>query len=156
MAGYHWYLVPRVGHPDPVTFHEAYSKLSDLHDELWERTGLAPERTVLGGFSMGTAMSYALGLGEDRPPPGGILAFSGFVPTVEGWRPDLGSRQGTRVFIAHGLRDEVIGVEFARSARSQLEAAGLRVDHHESEAGHHIDPRQIPASSRWLEETLGF
>jgi phospholipase/carboxylesterase len=155
MVGHHWYLVPRVGYPDPVSFRDAYSKLAELHDELWERTGIAPTRTVLGGFSMGTVMSYALGLGEGRPPPGGILAFSGFVPTVEDWEPDLDGRAGMRVFIAHGRRDQVIDVEFARSARQQLEAAGLLVDYHESEAGHHIDPRQIPEASSWLQQTLG-
>src|SRR6476620_2040243 len=55
--GYHWYLVPRVGHPDPDSFHAAYDQLAALHDELWERTGIPPERTVLGGFSMGAVMS---------------------------------------------------------------------------------------------------
>ena len=85
--GYHWYAVPRVGHPDPQTFHSSYRQLSELHDELWQQTGLGPERTVLGGFSMGSVMSYALGLGADRPPPAGILAFSGFIPTVDGWAP---------------------------------------------------------------------
>ena len=77
--------MPRVGYPDQDTFHAAYAALAAFHDELWERTGLAPEQTVLGGFSMGSVMSYALGLGGDRPAPAGILAFSGFVPIVEGW-----------------------------------------------------------------------
>ena len=36
-----------------------------------------------------------------------------------------------------------------------LEDAGLRVDYHESEGGHHIDPRQLPEASMWLGETLG-
>src|ERR1700751_741753 len=79
--GYHWYAVLRVGHPDPGTFAIAYRQLAQFHDELWERTGVTPERTVLGGFSMGTVMSYALGLGPDRPRPARILAFSGFLPT---------------------------------------------------------------------------
>ena len=85
--GYHWYVVPQVGFPDPDTFHAAFTALAELHDELWERTGLTPDRTVLGGFSMGSVMSYALGLSAERPPPAGILAFSGFVPTVEAWEP---------------------------------------------------------------------
>ena len=29
--------------------------LAALHDELWERTGIPPSRTVLGGFSMGAS-----------------------------------------------------------------------------------------------------
>src|SRR5688572_1640870 len=138
--GHHWYVVPRVGFPDPDTFHSAYAGLASFHDELWERTGIAPADTVLGGFSMGSVMSYALGLAGDRPAPAGILAFSGFIPTVEGWQPDLASRRDLRAFIAHGRRDPIMEVAFARRARSLLEAGGLPVDYHESDAGHHIDP----------------
>jgi phospholipase/carboxylesterase len=152
--GYHWYVVPRVGYPDPATFRAAYGALAGLHDELWERTGIAPERTVFGGFSMGSVMSYALGLGPDRPAPAGILAFSGFVPVVEGWEPDLAGRAGTRVFIAHGRRDPVMAVDFARRARAMLEAGGLDVAYHESDAGHHIDPAHVPAAIAWLGATL--
>jgi phospholipase/carboxylesterase len=148
--GHHWYVVPRVGYPDPETFAAAYRALGELHDELWERTGLTPEQTVLGGFSMGSVMSYALGLGGDRPAPAGILAFSGFIPTVDGWAPDLSRRP--RVFIAHGRNDPVMDVRFARTARDTL--AGLDVDYHESGAAHHIDPAHVPAAQEWLARTL--
>ena len=50
---------------------------------------------MLGGFSMGTVMSYALGLGRDRPAPAGILALSGFIPTVDHWEPSLSDRSET-------------------------------------------------------------
>jgi phospholipase/carboxylesterase len=149
-GGYHWYVVPRVGYPDPDTFHAAYRKLAAFHDELWERTGIAPENTVLGGFSMGSVMSYALGLAGDRPKPAGILAFSGFIPTVAGWEPDLSSRPDLPVFIAHGRRDPIMDVEFARRARTLLGAGGLPVDYHESDAAHHIDPAHVPAAIQWL------
>jgi phospholipase/carboxylesterase len=153
-ASYHWYVVPRVGYPDPETFHASYESLSALHDELWTTTGIPPERTVLGGFSMGAVMSYATGLGPERPRPAGILALSGFVPAVEGWQPDLAGRAGLPVFIAHGTRDPVIGVELARSARSLLEGAGLAVDYHEFAGGHHVDPQTLDEASRWLAEVL--
>jgi phospholipase/carboxylesterase len=149
--GYHWYVVPRVGYPDPDTFHDGYRQLAELHDELFDRTGLGPDRTVLGGFSMGSVMSYALGLGPDRPAPAGILAFSGFVPTVSGWQPDLASRAGLPVFIAHGTHDPVISVEFAHAARKLLEAGGLAVEYRETDAVHTIDPANIPAAIAWLE-----
>jgi phospholipase/carboxylesterase len=149
-GGNHWYLVPRVGYPDPETFHAAFEALGALHDELWQRTGIGPERTILGGFSMGSVMSYALGLHGARPAPAGILAFSGFVPSVEGWQPDLASRAGLPVFIAHGDRDQVIDVRFAREAARSLAQAGLAVDYHESHAAHHIDPAHIPAAGAWV------
>jgi phospholipase/carboxylesterase len=152
--GYHWYTVARVGYPDPVTFGSSYAALAAFHDELWERTGITPERTVLGGFSMGTVMSYALGLGGDRPAPAGILAFSGFVPTVEGREPQLADRRATDVFIAHGRSDPVIEVGFAHRARALLEAGGLPVEYHESDVGHEIEPAGVRGALRWLSRVL--
>jgi phospholipase/carboxylesterase len=154
--GYHWYVVPRVGYPDPDTFAASFAALASFHDELWERTGIGPERTVLGGFSMGTVMSYALGLPQDRPAPAGILAFSGFVPLVEGWQPSPADRGGLRAFIAHGRLDPVIEVGFGRAARELLSGAGLQVDYVESDVGHQIDPRNVPRARDWLGATLGL
>ena len=150
--GYHWYLVPRVGYPDPDTFRAAYEALAAFHDELWQRFGVGPERTVLGGFSMGAVMSYALGLGPDRPEPAGILAFSGFVPTVEGWAPQV--PRSTAAFIAHGRADPIMVVDFARTARQLLENAGMKVEYRESEVGHTIDPSAIRPAAEWLNRTM--
>lgn len=152
--GYHWYLVPRVGYPDPETFFAARAALAELHDELWEQTGVGPERTVLGGFSMGSVMSYAMALGAERPAVAGILAFSGFVPIVAGWEPSLADRQGTRAFIAHGRRDPIMEVGFAQRARDLLEAGGLEVTYRESDLGHQIDPAHLADATAWLGETL--
>lgn len=152
--GNHWYVVPRVGYPDPDTFHAAYRRLAEFHEELWAQTGIAPVRTVLGGFSMGSVMSYSLGLGPDRPVPAGILAFSGFVPVVEGWEPDLAGRQDLPVFIAHGRNDPIMEVGFARSARELLETGGLDVSYHESDVAHQIDPAHLPAAIDWLGAAL--
>lgn len=149
--GYHWYLVPRVGHPDRQSFEAAREALAELHDQLWSE-GVGPERTVLGGFSMGAVMSYAMGLGADRPAVAGILAFSGFVPTVEGWEPSFADRQGTRAFVSHGRRDPVIGIEFAERARELLESGGLDVTYRESELGHQIDPAHLRDAGAWLGE----
>ena len=148
--------MPRVGYPDPDTFGAAFRSLAALHDELWSRTGLSPAQTILGGFSMGSVMSYSLGLSGERPAPAGILAFSGFVPVVDGWSPSLEDRRSTRAFIAHGRNDPVMEVGFARRARELLEGGGLEVEYHESDAGHHIDPAHVPAAVDWLAATLGL
>ncbi len=152
--GYHWYLVPRVGYPDRDSFHAARAALAEFHDRLWEETGVGAEQTVLGGFSMGAVMSYAMALGAERPPVAGILAFSGFVPVVEGWEPVFDDRQETQAFIAHGRRDPIIEVGFAQRARELLEAGGLEVTYRESEIGHQIDPSHLRDAVVWLGETL--
>ncbi len=152
--GHHWYVVPRVGYPDHDTFHAAYDALAGFHDQLWERTGLGPERTVLGGFSQGTVMSYSTGLGKDRPAVAGLLAYSGFIPTVDGWEPDFRGRERTKVFIAHGRRDPVMDIGFAHRARDLIEGGGLEVEYHESDAGHHLHPPHVRLAASWLESAL--
>jgi phospholipase/carboxylesterase len=105
---------------------------------------------------MGTVMSYALGLGADRPAPAGILALSGFIPTTEGWEPSLEDRASTTsVLIAHGRGDMVIPVTFARRARELLEQSGFTVDYREFDGAHHVDPRDVAREAAWLQEILG-
>ncbi len=151
--GYHWYVVPRVGYPDPESFAAANAGLAALHDELWQRLEIGPERTVFGGFSMGAVMSYALGLAPGRPAPAGILALSGFIPVVEGWQPELAGREELRAFVAHGRRDPVIPVDFAHRATEQLQGRVV-LEYHESDAGHHVEPAQLPLMGTWLQATL--
>ncbi|MBW3609584.1 MAG: hypothetical protein KY463_14840 [Actinobacteria bacterium] len=101
---------------------------------------------------MGCVMSYATGLGPRRPAPAGILAMSGFIPTVEGWHAELETRADLPVFITHGARDQVISVDFARDAHRRLEAAGLPVEYHEHTGGHQLDPRTLSRMTDWLAE----
>jgi phospholipase/carboxylesterase len=105
---------------------------------------------VIGGFSQGAVMSYALGLGSGRPRPAGILALSGFIPTVEGWEPRL-EPPFPPVAIAHGTYDQVISVEFAHRARQLLEDAGAEVLYRESPVPHTIDPRVLEEFRALLE-----
>ncbi|HZL55340.1 MAG TPA: phospholipase [Solirubrobacteraceae bacterium] len=148
--GWHWYFVPRVGHPDEDTFNASVEQLGALHDEIWERTGIGPERTVLGGFSQGAVMTYALALHPGRPAPAGLLGLSGFIPTVAGWHADLAGRPDLRAFIAHGRADPVISVDFGRTAADTLRAGGIEVDYRESGGGHEIDRATFEAASAWL------
>jgi phospholipase/carboxylesterase len=148
-GGRHWYVVPRVGYPDPETFASSYEALTSLVDGFLAEREIPWERTVIGGFSMGAVMSYAVGLGEGRPSPAAILAFSGFVPTVQGWRPELESRSGLPVLIHHGQMDPIIEVEFGRTANELLSNAGLDVSYVETEAGHWLPP-EIVARGREL------
>ncbi len=153
-GGYHWYIVERVGFPDERTFFDSFSRLAEWLDALPDALGVPWERTFLGGFSMGAVMSYALGLGAGRPAPAGIVALSGFVPTVEGFELDLRRRQGLRAAIGHGTQDPIISVDFAREARRRLEEAGIVVLYRESAMPHTIDPSFIALLRDWLKERL--
>lgn len=152
--GYHWYKVLRVGYPDPETFRASRDALTQFHEETWQRTGLGPEQTVLGGFSMGAVMSYAMGLSADRPSVAGILAMSGFIPTLDDWQPDF-AKHATKVLTVHGRQDPIISIDFARDAHERIAAAGLDIEYRESDAGHSIDPGDVAPTIEWLARTLG-
>ena len=154
-GGAHWYIVRRVGYPDGDTFHSTYPQLTAWLDGLLAEHGIAPERTVLGGFSQGSVMSYALGLGPGRPRPAGIMALSGFLPQVEGFELALGRAAGLPVAIGHGTLDPVISVDFGRDARERLSAAGADVTYRESPMPHTIDPAFLGELQAWVRGTVG-
>jgi phospholipase/carboxylesterase len=153
-GGAHWYIVRQVGFPDPDTFFESLASVSEWLDRLPEALDTPWERIVLGGFSMGAVMSYAVGLGVDRPTPAGIMALSGFIPTVEGFELELDRASGLPVAIAHGTADPVISVDFGREARDRLDAAGASLVYRESPVPHTIDPAIVPDLREWLARAL--
>ena len=83
-GGSHWYISSGIPGPDPATFHQALELVSGWLEALLAENGLDNDRLLLGGFSQGAVMSYALGLGSGLRRPRGIIALSGFMPTVEG------------------------------------------------------------------------
>jgi phospholipase/carboxylesterase len=142
-SGRHWYAVQEVGFPDPETFAHTYAELTRFLDEMLAARGIAWDRTVIGGFSMGAVMAYAVGLGPGRPRPAGIVALSGFIPTVDGWRPDLEGRHGLPVFVHHGRGDPVIDVEFGRRAVELLKREGAALTYLETDADHWVPPELV-------------
>ncbi len=99
-------------------------------------------------------MSYAVGLGRGRPAPAGILALSGFMPTVEGFELDLADRESFPVAIGHGTQDPVIGVEWGRDARSRLDEVGAAVLYREAPIAHSVDPSYLAELGGWLKRTI--
>ncbi len=153
-GGAHWYAVHRIGYPDPETFRATWPLAAGWLDDLLAEHGVPPERSVIGGFSQGAVMSYALALGDGRPLPAAIIALSGFIPTVEGFALDLGKARGLPVAIGHGTYDPVIGLEWGHDARDRLTAAGAEVLYRESPIPHAVDPRFLAELRGWLDTNL--
>jgi phospholipase/carboxylesterase len=143
-GGAHWYVVREVGFPDPATFLSTVAAAGEWLGGL----GFPPERTVLGGFTQGAVRAYSLGLGSGRPRPAGIIAWSGFLPTVEGFELDL--EDAPPVAIGHGSYDPIIPVELGRRAAAALEHAAYR----ESPLPHAIDPRFAYELAGWVKGLL--
>jgi phospholipase/carboxylesterase len=147
-GGAHWYRLGGIPTPEPETFWRSFAELAELLDGL-------PQPLVLGGFSQGTAMSWALGLGRGAEKrPAAIVALSGFMPRVEGLELDLSGLDSYPVAIAHGSLDPVIPVDWSREARQTLEQAGAEVLYRESPQPHTIDPRLVPELRVFVEGAL--
>ena len=138
-----WYVVHEVGYPDPATFAQGFAAAAGFVDSL------PHEKVVLGGFSQGAVLSFAVGLGRGRPRPAAIVALSGFIPEVEGWELDT-EQPFPPIAVAHGTYDPIISVDFGHAARDRLVAAGADVLYRESPMQHSIDPRVLEELQPWL------
>jgi phospholipase/carboxylesterase len=152
-GGWHWYVVRQIGYPDEETFTSTSAQAGAWLDALLAEHGIPPERAILGGFSQGAVMTYALGAGAGRPRPAGLIPLSGFIPRVEGF--ELGDVAGLPVAIGHGTYDPVIGVEFGHDARDRLTAAGADVTYRESPMAHTIDPEFLGELRAWVSARAG-
>ena len=139
-GGAHWYALGGIPTPDPDTFFPTFELAAAFLDGL----PIPTERIVLGGFSQGAVMSWALGLGSGRPRPAAVIALSGFMPEVEGFELDLAGLDGYPVAIAHGSLDSIIPVAFGRNAAERVRAAGADLLWRESLVPHTIDPQVLP------------
>ncbi|MDQ3987071.1 MAG: phospholipase [Actinomycetota bacterium] len=153
-GGAHWYAVREVGYPDPKTFHPTFERAARWLEGVLAENSLSMEKTVLGGFSQGAVMAYSLALEAARPRPAAIMAFSGFVPTVDDLSLPLDDIEGLKVAIGHGIYDPIIGVEWGRKARDLLTEAGADVFYRESPIPHAIDPEWVAALVGWLDSVI--
>jgi phospholipase/carboxylesterase len=140
-GGRHWYRLAGIPTPDPTTFHASVPLL----DALFATLPVPFDRVVLGGFSQGAVMAWALTLGPDRPRPAAVVALSGFLPRLATWPLDATRLAGVPVAIAHGALDPVIPAGFSREARDLLESGGADVTWLETPVPHTVDPEWIPA-----------
>ena len=148
-GGRHWYRLGGIPTPEAETFWPSFTALGELLDGL-------QQPIVLGGFSQGAVMSYALGLGRSPAQrPAALMPLSGFMPSVDGLQLDLSGIEGFPVAIAHGTFDPVIPVDYSRAARDALAAAGAKVAFRESPTGHTIDPEIIPSLRAFVASAIG-
>jgi phospholipase/carboxylesterase len=138
-GGRHWYALGGIPTPDPETFLSTAPRLVAFLDAL----PVPLERVVLGGFSQGTVMSWAMTLGPERRPPAAVVALSGFLPRVPGYPLDPLNLAGVPVAIAHGTLDPVIPFRFGAEAAATLTAAGADVLRLETDVPHMVDPAWI-------------
>lgn len=108
------------------------------------------DEVYLGGFSQGAIMSYSIGLTHPNELEG-IISLSGRI--LSEIRPAVKTDsflKKLRVFVGHGVQDNMLPVHYAREAKEYLESFGLQPDYHEYQIGHQISSAMLQDLNEWL------
>lgn len=109
--------------------------------EIEQKFGIDPHKTVLGGFSQGAMLSCDLMLRSTHAYTG-LIQLSGTLLAKQEWLPLLQKRKTVPVFQSHGMQDEILPYAGAEGLRDTLTQAGLSVEWHSFRGGHEI-PRPV-------------
>ena len=150
-----WYDIVRLGGgaEDSAGIHQSQALLEGLIARERER-GIAPGRIVLAGFSQGGAIVLHTGL-RHAERLAGIMALSTYLPLPATLETDRSpANADVPIFMAHGLNDEMIGIERALASRDALEALGYALAWHEYPMAHAVCEEEVTAIAGWLAGVL--
>ncbi len=116
--------------------------------------GIPSEKIIIGGFSQGAAMSFYLGL-KDQKKLGGIVALSGYLPLKDNLTDAIKSDLiDMPIFMAHGLYDSVIDIQIADSSFKKLLRKFHSTSFEKYPMGHEVCEKEIDDLSNFLNQSL--
>ncbi|MCI4666486.1 MAG: dienelactone hydrolase family protein [Neomegalonema sp.] len=153
--GYQWFPIPWIDGSSEEEMQAGFlasaTALNHFLDAELARSGVAPERLALIGFSQGTMMSLEVGP-RRATQIAGIVGFSGRLAAPE--RIESAPHRPP-VTLVHGDQDEVIPVSSLYATSDALGAAGFSVRWHVSSGvGHGIAPDGLELAAGFLMEAL--
>jgi len=147
-----WYDVSSLdiaSRDDEAGIVESSNILTRLCDEQVAQ-GIAAERIIVAGFSQGGAIALYAGL-RYASALGGIMALSTYLPMQQHLQQEATeANRNTPVFMAHGLHDEVVAMQFGLQTRTLLQQQDYQVQWHEYAMGHSVCMEEINDISDWL------
>jgi phospholipase/carboxylesterase len=153
-GGYAWFYRNDPLHlTDPDSLLDSISKLEQFLTSLPQLYPLDPSRLLLIGFSQGSAVSNSLVMARPELVIGvALLSGRGFeLPELI---PRATSLAGLPVFIAHGIRDEVVPLRAAQQAREMYEQLGAKVTYGEYNVGHKMHVQGIKDLRAWVTDVI--
>lgn len=156
-GGFGWYPVqftPRGPVIDTQTALQSQAALNQFIDQAQAAFDVAPERTLLMGFSQGAIMSLNTMLSSPERI-GGVVAMSGrLLPNAEAHYVAPERLDGFPVMVVHGTYDEVLTIEEGRTIRALLEQRPVNLTYKEYPMAHHISDNSFADIRRWLADWL--
>ena len=157
--GYHmrgWYDITSldIANRDDVDgILESAQLLKQLCDEQIA-SGISADRIIVAGFSQGGAIALYAGL---RYPQklAGIMALSTYLPLGDTLAQEASAEnRDTPIFMAHGLQDDIVALQFGIRSRSRLEQLGYPVQWFDYPMAHSVSIEEIHDIGNWLTKIL--
>jgi phospholipase/carboxylesterase len=150
-SGFQWFDVSFEGDRlarRQVGVMQARPVLVEFLEDLWSQTGIAPQDTILAGFSQGAMMALHVGLSLETPLMG-IIGFSGAFLPPEGF--GTAPLAQSPVCLIHGDLDTVVEPQHSADADAVLRQAGYDVRYHVSRGvAHGIAPDGLAFASDFI------
>lgn len=138
---------------DDAGLRESFAAVHALIDREIAR-GVPARRIVLAGFSQGCAITLGAGL---RYPErlAGLVGMSGYLPLASTTAAERSeANTATPIFLAHGRRDPVVGLDRGTSSRDALAALGYAIEWHDYPMEHSVCAEEVADLQRFLQRVL--
>ncbi len=154
-----WFRTSRVSGIDPETFVAALAALDLLVLETCDRERLDPATTVVGGFSQGGVVAFALAT-RNRAEwrPAGVWSLCGaLVPETLGalaFDPRL--LTGVPVLFQYASADPLVTERDNQRGIARLRSVGAALSAMSYPTGHDVSPPALADAATWLATTRRF
>jgi len=154
-----WFDIHGLDDKSPVDFH-GLKIASDavrglIADEVSK--GTAMDRIVLGGFSQGGALALYthLTMASNLPPLAGVVAFSTWLPQVDGHENLVANESPTPILQCHGTADEIVPFVRGKQTSKLLQSINANVTFKEYRGmGHHSSEEEMEDLRTFLERVI--
>ena len=150
-----WYDIKSMdaeGRADAEGVRESTAILEELIEREIER-GIAEDKVVIAGFSMGGAIATNTALTTNRKLAG-LMALSTYLPIAAELERSTSYRD-LPVFMGHGTFDPMVQYPWGKATAENLTQAGFSIDWHEYPMMHGVCPEEIGDISEWLLKVFG-
>lgn len=149
--GFAWYQVNFTSNGPSFSYEQAEGT-RQLLQRFIEALPKLP--TVIAGFSQGGIMSSSIGVTEPELVKGFALLSGRMLREIEPQIAPAERLKSTSAFIAHGHRDGVLPIDWAREADAWLDRIGVVHETHHYDMAHEIIGEELADFSKWLTKTL--
>lgn len=153
-AGYQYYDLKSLGHPDRELFDQAVQQLESFIRYATEKYPVDSKRRYLLGFSQGAilSMTLALTMGDQLK---GIVALNGYVPEFVQSEYSLRPVSDMSVFISHGEFDPVFPVRIGHETAAYFQTRTPHLAFRTYPTGHGVSGENQDDLVAFLERDAG-